>query len=205
MFAALGVVIISGFAFGLGIWTEVREPGAVGFDPGEVFGLFMAMSTVVSGWFLWTLFVWILGIRLFQGDAGFRDALRSLGVCYTPIALSVFYSFVPMLMAVGIIWILFAGVVAIKHTLDFEWWKAGIAGAVGWAWSVGFSLVHAVLVLQRARVTEGGYTMSLNIENEETCQLARELAELTGETVTGAITVALRERLERADVPLRSV
>ena len=39
--------------------------------------------------------------------------------------------------------------------------------------------------------------MSLNIKNEETCDLARELAELTGETMTGAITIALRERLER--------
>lgn len=39
--------------------------------------------------------------------------------------------------------------------------------------------------------------MSLNIKNEETCRLAEELAELTGETKTGAITVALRERLER--------
>ena len=39
--------------------------------------------------------------------------------------------------------------------------------------------------------------MSLNIKNEETCRLARALADLTGETMTGAITVALRERLER--------
>ena len=39
--------------------------------------------------------------------------------------------------------------------------------------------------------------MSLNIENEETCRLAGELAELTGETVTEAIAVAVRERLER--------
>ena len=39
--------------------------------------------------------------------------------------------------------------------------------------------------------------MSLNIENEETCRLAGELAELTGETVTDAVTVAVRERLER--------
>ena len=39
--------------------------------------------------------------------------------------------------------------------------------------------------------------MSLNIKNEETCRLAGELANLTGETMTGAITVALRERLER--------
>ena len=39
--------------------------------------------------------------------------------------------------------------------------------------------------------------MSLNIKNEETCRLASELASLTGETMTGAITVALQERLER--------
>ena len=39
--------------------------------------------------------------------------------------------------------------------------------------------------------------MSLNIKNEETCRLAAELADLTGETMTGAMTVALRERLDR--------
>lgn len=39
--------------------------------------------------------------------------------------------------------------------------------------------------------------MGLNIKNEETCALARELADLTGETMTGAISVALSERLER--------
>ena len=39
--------------------------------------------------------------------------------------------------------------------------------------------------------------MSLNIKNDETCRLAGELARLTGETMTGAVTVALRERLAR--------
>ena len=39
--------------------------------------------------------------------------------------------------------------------------------------------------------------MSLNIKREETCQLAAELAALTGENRTEAITAALRERLER--------
>ena len=39
--------------------------------------------------------------------------------------------------------------------------------------------------------------MSLNIKNEETHRLAKELAELTGETMTGAITVAIQQRLER--------
>ena len=39
--------------------------------------------------------------------------------------------------------------------------------------------------------------MSLNIKNSETHQLVQELAELTGETQTTAVTVAVRERLER--------
>ena len=40
-------------------------------------------------------------------------------------------------------------------------------------------------------------TMGLNIKNEETCQLASELARLTGDTMTAAITMALRERLDK--------
>jgi antitoxin VapB len=39
--------------------------------------------------------------------------------------------------------------------------------------------------------------VSLNIKNPEACRLIEELAEATGETMTGAITVAVRERLER--------
>ena len=39
--------------------------------------------------------------------------------------------------------------------------------------------------------------MSLNIKNPEAHALAKELAELTGESMTEAILVALRERLAR--------
>lgn len=39
--------------------------------------------------------------------------------------------------------------------------------------------------------------MSLNIKSTEAESLARELAGATGETMTKAITVALRERLDR--------
>ena len=38
---------------------------------------------------------------------------------------------------------------------------------------------------------------SLNIKNEEAYQLARELADRNGETVTSAVTIALKERLDR--------
>ena len=39
--------------------------------------------------------------------------------------------------------------------------------------------------------------MGMNIKNPETKRLARELAKLTGESMTAAVTVALSERLER--------
>ena len=39
--------------------------------------------------------------------------------------------------------------------------------------------------------------MSLNIKNLETHQLVQELAALTGETQTMAVTIAVRERLDR--------
>lgn len=44
--------------------------------------------------------------------------------------------------------------------------------------------------------------MALNIKNEETYRLARTLAEKTGESLTAAVTQALRDRLaslEQAD------
>lgn len=39
--------------------------------------------------------------------------------------------------------------------------------------------------------------MGLNIKTDEAHRLARQLAELTGENMTQAVTVALRERLAR--------
>lgn len=42
--------------------------------------------------------------------------------------------------------------------------------------------------------------MSMNIKSEEAHRVARELAALTGESVTAAVTVALRERLSRVKV-----
>lgn len=39
--------------------------------------------------------------------------------------------------------------------------------------------------------------MGMNIKDAETHRLARELAELTGESLTKAVTVAVRERRDR--------
>lgn len=45
--------------------------------------------------------------------------------------------------------------------------------------------------------------MSLNIKDEEAHRLARELARRMGETVTTAVKVAIKERLERQEASAR--
>lgn len=46
--------------------------------------------------------------------------------------------------------------------------------------------------------------MALSLKNEETERLARELARRTGESLTVAVTVALKERLERQEKEKKS-
>jgi antitoxin VapB len=41
--------------------------------------------------------------------------------------------------------------------------------------------------------------VALNLKNQETERLAKELARYTGESITEAVTVAIKERLERAE------
>jgi antitoxin VapB len=41
------------------------------------------------------------------------------------------------------------------------------------------------------------HTMALNIKDPTTDRLVRELAETTGESITTAVTIAVRERLDR--------
>lgn len=48
-------------------------------------------------------------------------------------------------------------------------------------------------------------TMALSIKDPEADRLARELAERTGETLTRAVVVALRERLDRENHRIRAL
>ena len=67
-----------------------------------------------------------------------------------------------------------------------------MAGATG-----SHPLVHVVEYLYISTITIEAVTVHLNIKNDEAHELATELARLTGENLTSAVTVALRERLAR--------
>jgi antitoxin VapB len=52
-------------------------------------------------------------------------------------------------------------------------------------------------MVDRVAIAVDTLVMSMNIKNPEAHRLAREITAITGETVTEAVTVALRERLDR--------
>ena len=138
-FGALGVVLVAGIAFGMGIWGQSQSAAQQGFRIEESINLFLSISCIFSSWVIWTVFVWLLGRVLFSGREGYRASLRALGICYLPLALWLLVG-VPavgeVLFMMGAIWALVSAVVAVKYIHDISWWKAGIAAAVGWFWAV---------------------------------------------------------------------
>ncbi len=57
--------------------------------------------------------------------------------------------------------------------------------------------VTPISTIERDVSTEGAMGAQLNIKSGDAYRLASELAALTGESLTAAVTAALRERLER--------
>ena len=81
IFYALGIVVISGLALGLGLQTQ--PPITLEGSPPWLVVLFSAY-TRLAGWFMWAGIVFIVGTKLLGGKAGFRELLRSLGLTFGP-------------------------------------------------------------------------------------------------------------------------
>ena len=138
-FSALGVVLVAGIAFGMGMWGQTQGGSQQGFRFEESTSLLLAVSSIFTSWVIWTVFVWLLARILFGGSEGYRASLRSLGMCYLPLALWLLIGLPGIggaLFMVGAVWTLAAGVAAVKNVHDIAWWKAGIAAGVGWFWAV---------------------------------------------------------------------
>lgn len=148
MFRALGMVFFAALAFGAGIWSVFRHDADTNKMMDLNLVLFVGMSTILMGWVMWTAFAWMLGTKLFGGKAGYRALLRALGLSYLPVCLWLLINLPAGGMLIGLVshvWLLMAGVTAIKHTEDFAWWKAIITGTIGWVWALVVMPVFLVL------------------------------------------------------------
>ncbi|HEX8272036.1 MAG TPA: YIP1 family protein [Longimicrobiaceae bacterium] len=120
---AATVVAIVAVASAIGAWNA-----GIGAVIGGLIAAFV-------GWLIWSGITYFVGTRLFGGTADWGELLRTIGFAQSPGVLNVL-GIIPFLgglvgFAVAI-WVLVAGVIAIRQALDIDTGKAVLTAIVSW-------------------------------------------------------------------------
>ena len=126
----------------VGIVAVASAIGAAGGGIGAIIG---GVIAAFLGWLLWAGITYLIGDKLFGGTATWGELLRTLGFAQAPGVLYVL-GIIPLLgwlvrLVVGI-WILVAGIIAIRQALDFSTGKAVLTAILGW-----LALIIPMLIL----------------------------------------------------------
>jgi hypothetical protein len=129
---AAGVVAIVAVCSAVGAWSAGGR------------GIFGALIAAFASWLLWSAVTYLIGDKVLGGTASWGELLRTLGFAQTPGILFIvgvvpILSW-PILFAAGI-WMLVAGVIAIRQALDFSTGRAIGTALLGW---VVIMIVHAL-------------------------------------------------------------
>lgn len=90
---------------------------------------------ILVGWLGWAALTWLVGTKMFKGDADIPEMMRVLGYASAPRILGIF-GVIPCLgwiaaLAGGIL-ALIAGVLAIREAMDFETSNAILTVVISW-------------------------------------------------------------------------
>jgi hypothetical protein len=98
-------------------------------------GILGGILAAIVGWLLWSGITYVVGDKLFGGTASWGELLRTIGFAQAPGVLLVL-AIIPVLgwlvQAVVGLWLLAAGIIAIRQALDFGTGKAILTALVGW-------------------------------------------------------------------------
>lgn len=98
-------------------------------------GMIGGMVPAFAGWILWSGVAYLLGTRVFQGRATGRELLRVLGFAQAPSLLGILGIVPGMAGPLGVVlgvWLLIAGVVALRQALSISTARAIITAVAGW-------------------------------------------------------------------------
>jgi hypothetical protein len=116
----------------VGIVALCSAIGAVG-QGGR--GIITGLVGAFVSWLLWSGITYLIGDKLLGGTATWGELLRTIGFAQTPGVLFI-TGIIPLLSApilfVAGIWMLIAGVVAIRQALDFSTGRAIGTALLGW-------------------------------------------------------------------------
>jgi hypothetical protein len=118
-----------------GVVALVAVAQAIGGAGAGGSGVLAGVLSALLGWLLWAGITYLIGAKLFGGTATWGELLRTLGFAQTPGVLHVL-GLIPILgglIRFGVaIWVLIAGIIAIRQALDISTGKAILTAALGW-------------------------------------------------------------------------
>lgn len=143
--AAVAIILINVCsAIGEVIYDIRLQETAIAADPlliGMIVGaaVFMALAK----WFILTGIIYLIGVRVFKGTAGFREILRTIAFAYTPVALQILlplfmmYEWIFLVLVGTNVWMIAALVIAVRQSLDLTTGKSlGIVVLAGIVYSI---------------------------------------------------------------------
>jgi len=112
---------------------------AIGGASHGLMGIVGGLISSLLGWLIWSGVTYFVGTKLFGGTATWGELLRTLGFARSPGVLLIL-GIIPLLgrvvSLVVWLWILAAGIVAIRQALDITTGKAVLTAVVSWLASI---------------------------------------------------------------------
>ena len=150
---SFGVVLLSAIALSLGLLNVVEEgitqPDLSWSLLGDrLISVWLVLITMLLGWVLWALVIYLLGSKFLGGKAAYHQLLRVTGLCYGPGVLFLLVQ-VPNvgLIATSLagLWVLAAATVAVKEVQETDWVAAVLSTVFGW--SIFFVIMPTFILL----------------------------------------------------------
>ena len=118
-----------------GVVALVAVAQAIGGAGEGGFGILSGAVSALLGWLLWAGITYLIGAKLLGGTATWGELLRTLGFAQSPGVLHVL-GIIPVLGGIirfgVVVWVLIAGIIAIRQALDFSTGKAILTAVLGW-------------------------------------------------------------------------
>lgn len=157
--AALAIILVNIFSgIGYGIYSFLRGspvfPGGIRLAAVPIpvaLSILIVLSVVVAliKWLILTGIIYLIGVKVFRGTAGFKEVARTIAFAYAPVIfqvllpMGILLSGLDLLLLLGTnLWMIVALLIAVRQSLDLTTGKAFLVVLFG---GIFYALASAVL------------------------------------------------------------